>query len=137
VLRPNAKVKLLKQVPLFEQCSRHELDVIAAIADEIDFRAGKQLTREGAPGREFFIIVEGTAEVTRGNRKLRALSDGDFFGEISLITRLPRTATVTAISPLHALVVTDRAFRRMLEQQPAIQRKVVEALGERLDATVP
>ena len=137
MLRPNAKVKLLKRVPLFEQCSRHELDVVAAIADELDFKPGKQLTREGAPGREFFIIVDGTAEVTRGKRKLRTLADGDFFGEISLITRLPRTATVTAISPLHALVITDRAFRRMLEQQPAIQRKVVEALGERLDATVP
>jgi CRP-like cAMP-binding protein len=136
-LRKNSKIELLKRVPLFARCSRHELDVISKVADEMDFKEGKQLAREGAPGREFFVIVEGTAEVTRGRKKLRTLADGDFFGEISLITKLPRTASVTTISPLHALVVTDRSFRRMLEQSPSIQSKVLEALGERLDATVP
>ncbi len=136
-LRKNSKIELLKRVPLFARCSRHELDVISKVADEMDFKEGKQLAREGAPGREFFVIVEGTADVTRGRKKLRTLSDGDFFGEISLITKLPRTASVTTVSPLRALVVTDRSFRRMLEQSPSIQSKVLEALGERLDATVP
>ena len=132
-LRKNAKLELLKQVPLFGDCSKRELEEIAKIADEIDFREGKELTREGAPGREFFILVEGTAEVTQGKRKLRTMSDGDFFGEISLITRLPRTATVTTVSPVHALVITDRSFRRLLEGDRTIQRKVLAALGERLD----
>ena len=136
-LRPNAKTKLLKQVPLFAKLSRPELEAIGKIADELDFREGKELAREGAAGREFFVIVEGDAEVTRGKRRLRRLGDGDFFGEISLITRLPRTATVTTLSPTRALVITDRSFRRMLEDSPSIQRKVLEALGERLDATVP
>jgi CRP-like cAMP-binding protein len=136
-LRKNSKVELLKRVPLFARCSRHELDVISKVADEMDFKEGKQLAKEGAAGREFFVIVEGTAEVTRGRKKLRMLSDGDFFGEISLITKLPRTASVTTVSPMRALVVTDRSFRRMLEQSPSIQSKVLEALGERLDATVP
>ena len=136
-LRKNSKVELLKRVPLFSRCTRHELDVIAKVADELDFKEGKQLAREGAPGREFFVIVEGTAEVTRGRKKLRTLSDGDFFGEISLITKLPRTASVTTVSPMRALVVTDRSFRRMLEQSPSIQLKVLQALGERLDTTVP
>jgi CRP-like cAMP-binding protein len=81
------------------------------------------------------VIVSGTAEVTRKNKKLSTLSDGDFFGEISLITRLPRTASVTTVSPTRALVITDRSFRRMLDQSPAIQRKVLEALGERLERT--
>src|SRR5215208_4629972 len=120
-LRPNAKIKLLKQVPLFAKLSRHELDAISRIADEIDFREGKELAREGAAGREFFVIVEGDAEVTRGKRKLRTLGNGDFFGEISLITRLPRTASVTTLSPTRALVITDRSFRRVLEQSPSIQ----------------
>ena len=136
-LRPNAKIRLLKQVPLFSRCTRRELDELAKIADELDFKEGKELAREGAAGREFFVIVEGDAEVTRGKRKLRTLGDGDFFGEISLITKLPRTASVTTLSPTRALVITDRSFRRMLDQSPAIQRKVLEALGERLDATVP
>lgn len=136
-LRKNAKLDLLKRVPLFSKCSRPELERIAGIADELDFEEGKELAREGAPGREFFVIVEGDAEVTRAKRRLRRLSDGDFFGEISLITRLPRTATVKTLSPTRALVITDRSFRRMLEQSPQLQRKVLEALGERLDATVP
>jgi CRP-like cAMP-binding protein len=132
-LRKNAKLKLLKRVPLFSGCSTRELEEIAKIADELDFREGKVLTKEGAAGREFFVIVEGTAEATQGRKKLRTMSDGDFFGEISLITRLPRTATVTTISPLRALVVTDRSFRRLLEDDQAIRRKVLGALGERLE----
>lgn len=136
-LRENSKIALLRRVPLFAQCTKRELEEIAKVADELDFKEGKQLTREGAPGREFFVLVEGTAEVTRGNRKLRTLSDGDFLGEISLITRLPRTATVTTISPTRALVITDRAFRRLLQEHPPIQSKVLAALGERLDAVVP
>lgn len=136
-LRKNLKIELLKRVPLFSRCSKGELETIAKAADELDFKEGKVLAREGAPGREFFVIVEGTAEVTRGRRRLRTLADGDFFGEISLITKLPRTASVTTMSPMRALVVTDRSFRRMLEESPGIQTKVLEALGERLDTTVP
>ena len=69
------------------------------------------------------MIVDGSAEVTRGNRKLRTLGDGDFFGEISLITKLPRTASVTTVSPVRALVIHDRSFRRMLDASPTIQRR--------------
>jgi CRP-like cAMP-binding protein len=136
-LRKNAKLDLLKRVPLFGELSKRDLEEVAKIADELDFKEGKALTTEGAAGREFFVIIEGTAEVTRGRRKLRTMSDGDFFGEISLITKLPRTATVTTVSPLRALVVTDRSFRSLLERQPGIQSKVLSALGERLDATEP
>jgi len=136
-LRKNAKLELLRRVPLFRELSTRDLEAVAKIADELDFKEGKSLTTEGAAGREFFVIVEGTAEVTRGRRKLRTLSDGDFFGEISLITRLPRTATVTTASPVRALVVTDRSFRSLLEHQPGIQSKVLSALGERLDAVEP
>ena len=133
-LRKNAKLELLKRVPLFRDCSKRELEEIAKIADELDFREGKALTREGAAGREFFVIVEGSVEVAKGNRKIAELGDGDFFGEISLITRLPRTATVTTVSPVRALVVTDRSFRRLLDDDDEIRRKVLSALGERLDA---
>ena len=132
-LRKNAKTRLLKGMPLFSRLSSRELEEISRIADELDFKEGKELAREGAAGREFFVIVEGDAEVRRGRRKLARLGSGDFFGEISLITKLPRTATVTTVSPLHALVVTDRSFRRLLEGDHHIQRKVLNALGERLD----
>ena len=136
-LRKDAKVELLKRIPLFAGFGRRELEQIAQIADELDFEPGKELTREGAPGREFFVLAEGTADVVRGGETLRTLSDGDFFGEISLLTGLPRTATVTTTAPTRALVVTDRAFRQLLEDSPEIRDQVLAALGERLDATVP
>lgn len=132
MLRKNAKVELIKSAPLFAECSRKDLSEIAAIADEIDLKEGKELTSEGRPGREFFVLIDGTADVKRGNRRINKMSTGDFFGEISLITQRPRTATVVATSPVRALVITDRSFRRLLEHQPQIQGKVMSALAARL-----
>ena len=132
MLRKNAKVELIKSAPLFSECSRKDLNEIAGIADEIDLREGKELTKEGRPGREFFVMVEGTADVRKGNRRINQLNAGDFFGEISLITQRPRTATVTATSPVRALIITERSFRSLLERQPEIQGKVMSALAARL-----
>jgi CRP/FNR family cyclic AMP-dependent transcriptional regulator len=132
MLRKNAKVELIKKAPLFSECSRKDLNEIAGIADEIDLREGKELTKEGGPGREFFVLVEGTADVKKGNRRINKMGAGDFFGEISLITQRPRTATVTATSPVRALVITERSFRSLLEHQPEIQGKVMSALAARL-----
>ena len=92
------------------------------------------LTREGKPGREFFVLVEGTVEVTRDGKKLADLRAGDWFGEIALLTYKPRTATVTATSPVRVLVVTDREFRRVVETMPRIALKVLASVGQRLDA---
>jgi CRP/FNR family transcriptional regulator, cyclic AMP receptor protein len=132
MLRRNAKVELIKRVPLFSECSRKELNEVAGIADEIDLPEGKELTKEGRPGREFFVLVDGTADVKKGSRRVNRLGAGDFFGEISLIRQVPRTATVVATSPVRALVVTDRSFRSLLEHQPSIQGKVMSALAARL-----
>jgi CRP/FNR family transcriptional regulator, cyclic AMP receptor protein len=132
MLRKNAKVELIKRVPLFAECSRKNLEEIAGIADEIDLREGKELTKEGRPGREFFVLIEGDADVKKGSRRINRMSAGDFFGEISLVTRRPRTATVVATSPVRALVITDRSFRTLLERQPEIQNKVMSALAARL-----
>jgi CRP/FNR family transcriptional regulator, cyclic AMP receptor protein len=136
-LRKDTKLELLRKVPLFAQCSRKELEEIGKIADEIDFPAGKVLTHEGNPGREFFVLLDGTAEVTKGKRKVRQLSGGDFFGEIALVSDVPRTATVTTASPARALVITDRSFKRLLERSPSIQLKVLRALAERIEPAVP
>jgi CRP/FNR family transcriptional regulator, cyclic AMP receptor protein len=132
MLRKNAKVELIKRVPLFSECSRKDLAEIAAIADEIDLREGKELTKEGRAGREFFVLIEGDADVKKGSRRINRLGAGDFFGEIALVTRRPRTATVIATSPVRALVITDRSFRSLLEHQPEIQSKVMSALAARL-----
>ncbi len=128
----NAKIELLKKVPLFAGCSKSELKELALIADEIDLRDGHVLTREGRPGREFFVMVEGTAQVTRKDKKIADLGSGDWFGEIALLTDAPRTATVTATSPVDVLVITDRSFHRVVETMPSIALKVLAVVGERL-----
>ncbi len=132
MLHRNQKVELIKRVPLFASCSKHELEEIAHIADEIDLSEGKEMTREGSRGREFFVLLEGDADVTKNGQSINKLGAGDFFGEIALVSDTPRTATVTATTPVRALVITDRSFRRLLDESPEIQRKVLVALAERL-----
>jgi CRP/FNR family cyclic AMP-dependent transcriptional regulator len=131
-LRKNAKVELIKGVPLFSQLGRGELDEVASIADEIDLSEGKELTVEGQPGREFFVIIEGDAAVRQGDREINRLGAGDFFGEIALVEDRPRTATVVAETPIRALVITDRSFRTLLERSPEIEEKVMSARAARL-----
>ena len=101
MLGRNAKVDMIKGVPLFERCSKKNLAQVASIADEIDLPEGKVLTREGRTGHEFFVLLEGTADVTRNSKHIRTLGPGDFFGEIALVSRIPRTATVTTLSLIH------------------------------------
>jgi CRP/FNR family transcriptional regulator, cyclic AMP receptor protein len=132
VLRRNEKVELIKRAPLFWNCSKRQLQQIAQIADEIDLREGKEMTRQGERGREFFVLLEGDADVKKDGRTINRLGSGDFFGEIALVSDTPRTATVTATSPVRALVITDRSFRRLMEDQPEIQGKVLAALAARL-----
>src|SRR5215210_495312 len=131
----NSKIDLIKRVPLFSSASKSELAEIASIADEIDLPEGKTLIVEGDSGREFFVLVEGSAEVVRGGRNVAALGPGDFFGEIALIAKTPRNATITTTSPVRALVITDRAFRQLLDHSPQIAVTVLVALAERLAPT--
>ena len=132
MLRKNAKIELIKRVPLFGGLSKRELDEVAAIADELAIDAGSELTHEGAAGHEFLVLVEGTADVRRKGRKVNTLRSGDFLGEIALITGVPRTATVTTTAPARMLVITARDFRSLLRRTPSIQLKVLEALASRL-----
>ena len=133
-LRRDAKTKAIAKVPLFARCSKRELALVAGIADELDLPAGKVLTREGAVGREFFVLLEGSAEVRTGDRKRAVLGPGEFLGEIALVSSRPRTATVTAATPVHVLVIVDKEFRALLQRVPSIQVKVLEALADRLAA---
>ena len=134
-LRRDAKIELLKSVPLFAGCSKAELRRLASIADEIDLREGTVLTREGRIAHEFFVLIEGTVRVTKENRKVADLGSGDWLGEIALLTRAPRTATVTATSPLRTLVITDREFRQLVSEVPSIAMKVLTCVAERLSQT--
>jgi len=133
-LRKNAKIELIKSVPLFSSCSKKELEAIAAQADELVVPAGKVLTKEGDRGREFMVIVDGAAEVRKKGRRLNLLGSGDFLGEIALISGGPRTATVTTTSETDLLVLTDRAFQQLTRKMPSIQASVLKAISERLAA---
>jgi CRP/FNR family transcriptional regulator, cyclic AMP receptor protein len=134
-LRRDAKVDLLKKVPLFAGCSKTELRQLARIADEIDLREGTVLTREGRTGHEFFVLINGTSRVDKGGRKVADLGPGDWFGEIALLTKAPRTATVTATSPVRTLVIIDRHFRQTVSEMPSIAMKVLTCVAERLSRT--
>jgi CRP-like cAMP-binding protein len=131
-LHKNAKVDLLRRVPLFAALGKRDLERLGGIADELDLGATRTLIKEGTRGREFFVLVEGEAKVTKNDRRLATMRAGDFFGEIALITDVPRTTTVTADTPVRLLVMTKRDFQRLLREQPQIQRKVLEALAKRL-----
>jgi len=136
-LRKDAKVELLKRVPLFSKLDKKALEDVAHIADEIDLPAGKEMATEGDRGREFFVLLKGEADVTRGGEKINTMKEGDFFGEIALVTKMPRTATVTATSDVDVLVITERAFDALLKKSPTIGRSVAEALAERVAPQLP
>jgi len=131
-LRKDAKIELISRVPLFEGLSGSHLGKVARLADEIDVREGKELTREGERGEEFFVLVEGEAVVRRKGRKVGTLGSGDFFGEIALVADTPRTATVATTAESRVLVITRRGFQELLRDTPAVQVRVLEALAKRV-----
>jgi CRP/FNR family cyclic AMP-dependent transcriptional regulator len=132
MLRKDTKIELLKQVPLFDRCSKSDLRQIATIADEMALPAGRELMREGDRGREFVVLIEGRAEVRRKGRFVRELCDGDFVGEIALVADIPRTATITTLSPVDVLFITARDFRTLLRDVPSLWPKVIYTVAMRL-----
>jgi CRP-like cAMP-binding protein len=132
MLRKNAKIELLKRVPLFERCSQRELAQIAVLADELDLPDSRNLTSEGSKGFEFIVLVEGAADVLRQGQVVNELGPGDFVGEIALVTGQPRTATVKTRGPSRILVVTASGFKSLMREVPAIQDKVLAALTARI-----
>jgi len=128
-------VKVLGGVPLFSACSKRELSRIASLADEVDVPEGKVLTREGDQGGEFFVVIDGKARVMVGDRgRVSALGPGASFGEMSLLDRGPRSATVEAETDMQLLVLDARSFSSLLNEVPSVARKVLAAMAGRLRA---
>jgi CRP/FNR family transcriptional regulator, cyclic AMP receptor protein len=136
-LGKDAKVELLKQVPLFGKLDKNGLRDVAHIADELDLPAGKEMATEGDRGREFFVLLKGEAEVLKDGKRINTMKEGDFFGEIALVTKMPRTATVTATTDVDVLVITEREFDALLKRTPEIGRRIAEALAERVAPQLP
>jgi CRP/FNR family cyclic AMP-dependent transcriptional regulator len=128
----DAKLELLGTVPLLAGCNKRDLRRIASLADEIEVRKGKVLTRQGEPGRECFVIVDGTAKATMRGRRSSAMGPGSVFGEMSLLDGGPRSATVTAETDMRLLVLTSRGFSTVLRDVPMVAPRIMRALAERL-----
>ena len=131
-LSRRTKIDLLKGIPLFAGCSRAELEAVARVADELRLPAGRVLMRQGAPGRELIVLVDGEATVERDGATIAVRRSGDFLGELALVTGRPRTATVIATTDLHTLVIDRLSFDRILRDVPTLATKVLKAVAERL-----
>ena len=129
----DTKVNALKRAPLFQDLSRKELSHLARVSEDLEIPTGTALCQEGEIGREFFVIVEGKVEVTRGGKRVAMRGGGEFVGEIALLEQTPRKATVTAKTPLRVFVLTDKDFRDLVKESPAVERKVLRALARRVD----
>jgi CRP/FNR family cyclic AMP-dependent transcriptional regulator len=128
----DTKMDALKRAPLFEGLSRAELVLLSRVSEDLEVPAGKVLCRQGEIGHEFFVIIDGEIDVTRDGEHLGTRSSGDFFGEIALLEEIPRTATVTAKTPLRFFVLTRQAFTRLIDANPRVERKVLRTLARRV-----
>lgn len=124
----------LRAVPLFATCSNADLAAIAAAVDELEVEAGRVLVAEGEVGKEAFVIVEGEAVVSRGGEVLNTIGPGNPFGEMALVDRSPRNATVTASTPMRLLVIGQREFVGLMDGSPGFTRSILAAVAARLRA---
>ena len=132
--RMDPKVKALSTVGIFSGCSQKELQSVARLCTPLSLEEGFVLTTEGAPGLECFVIADGTASVTIGGRKVNEVGPGECVGELALLDGGPRTATVTAESPMNVYALSVSEFRSLLGVSPTILRKIATSLARRLRA---
>ena len=129
--------EVLRSIPLFQGMTDRAIEAIAGLAEETSYPVGGELTREGEPGESFIVIVSGRASVEIDGRSVRELAAGDYLGEISLIDGRPRTATVTALEPIDALLVPRAGFERLMDEYPSVRLDVLNALTSRLRERTP
>jgi CRP-like cAMP-binding protein len=122
----------LQSIWLFSGCTASELRKIRGSLDEVEVPKGKVLVEEGRVGLECFLIVSGTATVTRNGKKVATLGPGSHFGELALLDRRPRSATVVSDTDMDVLVLSQRQFNSVIESVPSISRKLLAAMAGRL-----
>jgi CRP/FNR family transcriptional regulator, cyclic AMP receptor protein len=122
----------LSKIWLFSTLSGKELRTVRRALEEVTVPAGRMLTEQGTIGREFFLIVGGQASVRRNGRKTATLGPGQYFGEMALLDRRPRSATVTSDTEMELLVLGQRQFNGLLDSVPALSRKMLAAMATRL-----
>jgi CRP-like cAMP-binding protein len=130
--RKDSKLDQLAKVRLFAACNNKELAIIGRASDEISVNPDTELVREGTPGHEFFLILEGIAAVKRGNRKVATLGPGQYFGELALLDRGARSASIVAETPMTLLVLGQREFSAVLDEVPGLAHKLLTIMAGRL-----
>ena len=126
--------RLLRSVPLFQGLSTRELREVRRAAEDVEFREGTTIVAEGLLASDFYLVLDGQAEVLIHERRRRVLGAGDYFGEMSVLDGGPRSATVRAITRVTALRLNRPAFLRLLDREGSIGRKVLLVMSERLRA---
>jgi CRP/FNR family transcriptional regulator, cyclic AMP receptor protein len=125
-------VERLQAVPLFSGCSTRELASLSQFLRVVEFPAGREIVKQGASGTGLHVLMEGETKVLVGNRTRQRLGPGDFFGEISLLDRGPRTATVVAETPVRTMSLSSWNFRAALKEHPSMAIKMLEELARRV-----
>jgi CRP/FNR family cyclic AMP-dependent transcriptional regulator len=128
----DAKLDRLGKVRLFSACTKKELAQIGKAADEVAVPAGKAIVTEGGAGHEFFMILDGDAKVSRAGKDVATLGEGDYFGELALLDRSPRNATVTAATAMTLLVLGQREFSGVLDELPGLAHKLLVSMAARV-----
>ena len=122
----------LSQVPLFSALSRRELALVAKRAEDVVVPAGKVLVSEGETGNQFFVIMSGSAKLTRRGRKIATLGPGDAFGELALLEKAPRNSTIVAETDMELVVLGQREFAGLIDEVPGFARKLLAGMAHRL-----
>ena len=131
------KLELLHSIPLFSRFDHKHLERLGMLAEEVDVGPGKVLIRQGELGDDLMVLVKGLVTVERDGEQVNKLGPGEFFGEIALIERGPRTATVTAETPCRLLVLNHRSFHALMEEFPEVAASVLLTLAHRLRSLEP
>jgi CRP-like cAMP-binding protein len=130
--RQGSTDELLAQVPLFEGLSKEQLSRVASLMTRVDLGAGQVLVRQGEIGREFLILLEGEVEVARDGKVIATRSAGDYVGEIALLDKRPRTATVTTKTEIAAEVLNRAEFSTLLADAPELSNQIMATMARRL-----
>jgi CRP/FNR family cyclic AMP-dependent transcriptional regulator len=129
---PDRKIEHLSQVKMFSSLNKKELGLVARASELVEVPAGTDVVREGEVGHEFYLIARGSAVVRRGGRKVATLGPGSYFGEMALLDRGPRTATITTAEPTELIVLGQREFMAVLDQLPPVAHKLLVSMAARL-----
>jgi CRP-like cAMP-binding protein len=132
LLRKLVPLESMRKLELFKGCDDKLLRRLSKLGTEVQAKARQVLAREGQPGREFYVIADGEAEVMSGDQVLATLRSGEFFGEMALVDGKPRSATVVACTPMTLYVFDPREFFSLVQDFPPVARRILAEMAERL-----